>query len=67
VLYTDVKMPEPWNGVRLAKQALARRPGLAVLFTSGEPREITDPPAELLSKPVSTKRLAVALRNLIDK
>jgi CheY-like chemotaxis protein len=38
LLYTDVKIPEPWNGVRLAKHALSRRPGLAVFFTSGDHR-----------------------------
>ena len=66
VLYTDVMMPEPWNGVRLAKTALSRNPKLGILFTSGEPRQITDPPAELLAKPVQKQRLAVALRQLLD-
>jgi CheY-like chemotaxis protein len=66
VLYTDVMMPEPWDGVRLAKAALTRQPGLAILFTSGEPRKSNDPPAELLTKPVPKERLAIALRRLLD-
>ncbi|MGD8590629.1 MAG: PAS-domain containing protein [Chromatiales bacterium] len=66
VLYTDVMMPEPWDGVRLAKTALSRNPKLGILFTSGESRQITDPPAVLLAKPVQKQRLAVALRQLLD-
>ncbi len=66
VLYTDVMMPVPWDGIRLAREALSRRPQLGILFTSGEPREISDPPAELLAKPVASDRLAVALRRVLD-
>jgi CheY-like chemotaxis protein len=51
LLYTDVVMPPPWDGVALAREALARRPRLAVLFTSREHREVIEPPAKLLSKP----------------
>ena len=62
LLYTDVVMPPPWDGPALAREALARRPSLAVLFTSGEHREIIDPAAELLPKPVPLDRLARAVR-----
>ena len=66
LLYTDVAMPKPWDGVALAREALVRRPHLAVLFTSGQHREITDPAAELLQKPVPIDRLARALRRALD-
>ena len=66
LLYTDVVMPKPWDGVALAREALTRRPYLAVLFTSGEHREITEPQAELLPKPVLLDRLAQALRRALD-
>jgi PAS domain S-box-containing protein len=35
LLFTDVIMPGPMNGRRLAEEAAKRRPGLKVLFTSG--------------------------------
>ena len=66
LLYSDVVMPKPWDGVALAREALARRPSLAVLFTSGEHREIREPAAELLSKPVPFDLLARALRRSLD-
>ncbi len=47
LLYTDVVMPPPWDGVALAREALARRPRRAVLFTSGEHRQVIEPPAKL--------------------
>ncbi len=66
LLYTDVVMPPPWDGVALAREALARRPRLAVLFTSGEDRELIEPPAKLLSKPVPLDRLAQAVREVLN-
>ncbi len=66
LLYTDVAMPPPWDGPALAREALSRRASLAVLFTSGEHREIMDPAAELLSKPVPLDRLAHAVRRVLD-
>jgi CheY-like chemotaxis protein len=66
LLYTDVVMPPPWDGVALAREALLRRPHLTVLFTSGEHREITDPAAELLPKPVPLDRLARVVRRVLD-
>ena len=40
LLYTDVVMPPPWDGPALAREALTRRPGLAVLLTSAEPWDL---------------------------
>lgn len=58
LLYTDVGLPAPWDGFSLAAEARARRPGLAVLFTSAQshPGRIAD--ADLLRKPVSLETLA---------
>jgi CheY-like chemotaxis protein len=66
LLYTDVAMPAPWDGVTLAREARARRPDLAILFTSGETREIKDPAAALLRKPVTREDLAQAVRQALD-
>jgi CheY-like chemotaxis protein len=66
LLYTDMAMPAPWDGASLAREALRRRPGLAILYTSGEISEVSDPPAELLRKPVPQERLAQAVRRLLD-
>ena len=35
LLFTDIVLPGPMDGVRLAAEARRRRPGLPVLFTSG--------------------------------
>ncbi|CRI63866.1 putative Sensor histidine kinase/response regulator receiver protein [Thiocapsa sp. KS1] len=66
LLYTDVAMPAPWDGVTLAREARSRRPDLALLFTSGGTREIKDPAAALLRKPVTMEHLAHAVRQAID-
>lgn len=66
LLYTDIAMPPPWDGVALAQEALRRRPGLRILFTSGEHREIAEPSAPLLTKPVPMDRLAQAVGQLLD-
>jgi CheY-like chemotaxis protein len=64
-LYTDLAMPPPWDGPSLAREALARHPGLALLYTSAEDLDPLDPPAELLLKPVPIDRLARALRRIL--
>ncbi len=62
LLFTDVMLPQ-MNGVRLAEEALRRRPGLPVLFTSGfagdEPGEKSPlpPGAVLLRKPFTVEGL----------
>ena len=65
LLYTDVVMPPPWDGPALAREALTRRPGLAILFTSAEPRDLLDPSCQLLRKPVPGETLARAVRGLL--
>jgi CheY-like chemotaxis protein len=66
LLYTDIALPPPWDGVALAREVLSRRPALAILYTSGEHREITEPAAPLLPKPVPLDRLAHAVRQVLD-
>ncbi|MFA5547384.1 MAG: PAS domain S-box protein [Porticoccaceae bacterium] len=57
LLFTDVIMPGGLNGPQLAEQALALRPGLRVLFTSGYTENAIvhqgqlDPGIPLLNKP----------------
>lgn len=67
LLYTDVVMPLPWDGPALAREAQARRPGLAVLFTSGAQRDIGAPAIEILPKRVPPRQLAQALRRALDR
>jgi signal transduction histidine kinase/CheY-like chemotaxis protein len=69
ILFTDVVMPEI-NGRRLAEAALARRPSLKVLFTTGYTRNaivhngMLDPGVNLLSKPFTLDELARKIAEL---
>ncbi len=71
VLFTDVVMPGPVRSPDLARQAKQILPEIAVLYTSGYPRdEIVhggrlDPGVELLSKPYRREELARKLRHLL--
>ena len=64
VLYTDVCMPAAEDGLRLAREALARRPDLGLLYTSGEVRQVANPAGEVLPKPVPLATLALMLHRL---
>ncbi len=70
LLFTDVVMPEA-NGRRLADEALRRRPGLKVLFTTGYSRNAIihngalDPGVQLLGKPFTVEELAAKLRAVL--
>ncbi|MNV07914.1 Blue-light-activated protein [compost metagenome] len=62
LLFSDIVMPG-MSGWALAKQALARKPGLRVLFTSGYPRDIdasgtVGRTIALLAKPFTRSDLA---------
>jgi len=63
LLFTDVVMPD-MNGRRLSEAALARRPDLKVLFTTGYTRNaivhngMLDPGVSLLPKPFTLDQLA---------
>jgi signal transduction histidine kinase/ActR/RegA family two-component response regulator len=62
VLFTDIVMPDV-NGRQLAEEALRRRPGLAVIFTTGFTRNavihqgVLDPGVNFLPKPFSIEQL----------
>ena len=71
LLFTDVVMPGPLKSSEMARRAQARRPGLAVLFTSGYTQNAIvhggrlDPGVELLSKPYDREALARKVRHVL--
>jgi signal transduction histidine kinase len=71
LLFTDVVMPEV-NGKKLAEEALRRRPGLKVLFTTGYTANavvhggVLDPGVQFISKPFTLDQLATKVRSVID-
>ncbi len=73
LLFSDVVMPGMMDGLELARQAVARRPGLCVLLTSGftrlrgTGRWMGDSPFPLLNKPYRQAELAAAVRNALDR
>jgi len=71
ILFTDVIMPGPMNGRRLADEALKRRPCLKVVFTSGYTEDgivhqgRLDAGVLLLSKPYRKSDLAKIIRQAV--
>jgi CheY-like chemotaxis protein len=71
LLFTDVVMPEI-NGRKLADEALLRRPGIKVLYTTGYTHNavihggVLDPGVHLLTKPFTLEQLATKLRVVLD-
>jgi PAS domain S-box-containing protein len=72
LLFTDVIMPGPLHSPELARQAKAKLPKLAVLFTSGYTQNAImhggrlDPGIHLLSKPYRREQLARKIRQLLS-
>lgn len=71
-LLTDIVLPGGRDGVELAGVALAARPSLAVVFTTGYAATLAGHPgplatAPVLRKPVEPDQLARALRAAIDR
>ena len=72
LLFTDVVMPGGMNGRQLADEALRRRPGLKVLFTTGYTRNAIvhhgrlDPGVQMIGKPFSFGELSAKVRALLD-
>ena len=70
LLFTDVVMPD-MNGRKLADEALARRPGLKVLFTTGYTRNavvhngVLDREVALIGKPFTVTALAEKVRKVL--
>jgi signal transduction histidine kinase len=71
LLFTDIVMPEV-NGKKLADEALGRRPGLKVIYTTGYTQNavvhggILDPGVQLLVKPFTLEQLATKVRSVLD-
>jgi PAS domain S-box-containing protein len=71
LLFTDIVMPE-MNGRRLAEEALRRRPGLKILYTTGYTKNavvhngILDSGVNLIVKPYAIDDLARKVREAID-
>jgi PAS domain S-box-containing protein len=72
LLFTDVGLPGGMDGRQLADEALRRRPGLKVLFTTGYARNAIvhqgrlDPGIQVVFKPFSYSDVATRLRRALD-
>jgi signal transduction histidine kinase len=72
LLFTDVVMPDI-NGKKLADEAVRRRPGLKVLFTTGYTANavvhggVLDSGVNLIGKPFTLEQLAAKVRALLDE
>jgi PAS domain S-box-containing protein len=72
LLFTDVVMPGGMNGRQLADEALRRRPGLKVLFTTGYTRNAIvhhgrlDAGVHMIGKPFSFGDLSAKVRAVLD-
>ncbi|MDB5410205.1 MAG: hypothetical protein JWL84_5117 [Rhodospirillales bacterium] len=72
LLFTDVVMPGGMNGRQLADEAMLRRPGLKVLFTTGYTRNAIvhhgrlDAGVEMIGKPFTFGELSARVRALLD-
>jgi CheY-like chemotaxis protein len=73
LLFTDIVMPGGVNGRQLADEAVSRRPGLKVLFTTGYTRNAIvhhgrlDAGVQMISKPFSFDELSAKIRTLLDE
>jgi CheY-like chemotaxis protein len=71
LLFTDIVMPV-MNGRKLAEEAVARQPGLKVIFTTGFTRNavvhngVLDHDVNFLAKPFTIEQLAAKLREVLD-
>ena len=72
LLFTDIVMPGPINGRKLAERAAEINPAIKILFTSGYTENSIvhnsrlDPGVEFLSKPYDRERLAMKIRRVLD-
>ena len=71
LLFTDIVMPD-MNGRKLADEAVARRPGLKVLYTTGYTKNaivhngMLDADVAFLPKPFTFEQLALKVRQVLD-
>ncbi len=72
LLFTDIVMPQT-NGRQLADAAVALRPTLRVLYTTGYTRNavvhngMVDPGVDLMGKPYTIDDLAAKLRSMLER
>jgi len=72
LLFTDVVMPGPISGRKLAERAVGINPAIKILFTSGYTENSIvhnsrlDTGVEFLSKPFDRERLAIKVRRVLD-
>jgi signal transduction histidine kinase/CheY-like chemotaxis protein len=72
LLFTDVVMPDV-NGKKLADEAVRRRPGLKVIFTTGYTANavvhggVLDQGVHFISKPFTLEQLAAKVRAVLDE
>jgi PAS domain S-box-containing protein len=72
LLFTDIVMPD-MNGRKLADEAVKRRPGLRVIYTTGFARNavvhnrVLDPGVNFLPKPFTLQQLADKLREVFAR
>jgi CheY-like chemotaxis protein len=73
LLFTDVVLPGGMNGPQIASAAVARRPGLKVLYTSGytgnaiQQLDAMEGTADLISKPYAIEEVAQRVRAALDE
>ena len=71
LLFTDIIMPVK-NGRKLAEEAVAKLPGLKVIFTTGFTKNavvhngVLDPGVHFLAKPFTLDQLGAKLREVLD-
>ena len=66
LLFTDIVMPKT-TGRQLAQRALAMRPDLRILYTTGYARNELDPGVAFISKPFTIQQLARKVRDTLER
>ncbi|MDB5482328.1 MAG: hypothetical protein JWO83_3381 [Caulobacteraceae bacterium] len=66
VLFTDIQMPGPIDGVGVADLVCSRRPGTPVVLTSGRGApETLQPGRRFVTKPYDNRKIVTLLRELV--
>ncbi|WP_235579379.1 ATP-binding protein [Pseudorhodoferax sp. Leaf274] len=67
ILFTDVVMPGRMNGIDLARWCAARRPGIAIVVSTGYAENLQEFQATVLRKPYETGALFAALEEACQR